>query len=131
MIKLAADGLSLAENQYTDVTFIDESSTEDYFLSPWHFKRANMNYLLFSDIETLRIARSTNGIAGPYTLNASILIPKINGTWNPSLVKEDNDTDVLIWGNYFNSEVCLAKIVWQTDNWPKVLHYSATKFGKE
>jgi len=114
---LSSDGLSTAndQNQYTDFG-------EWGIWTTHHFKHGNMDYVFYSARYGLQIARSANGILGPYEAMIGMVL---NGDYQDvSIVKDVNGDDVVIFSN---SDVYAAPLQWSQDGWPIITNFFAKK----
>jgi len=70
--RLSSDGIAVVE-KLANLKISNTSRLIDFY---WHFKRGNRDYLIFSenDGDALYVARSSNGVLGPYEKSNQILI---------------------------------------------------------
>jgi len=87
-----------------------------------HFKRSNLDYIVYSDNDPYSgtwFARSSNGPLGPYIVQDTPFTEY--GFLDPSVVKDvDGENDVLIIGemSVFDLSVFVLNIIWGDDGWP-------------
>jgi len=96
-IELTTDGVAIAPNAKPAPVPINNNNAP-YLYTLCHFVRGDKNYIIFSQLqENLRIASSTNGVLGPYTIHPDILVP--GDYFSANLVKDymDPDNDVLVF----------------------------------
>jgi len=122
-IKLTSDGLKIDDIGTTEIVLTNNFGT--YVYTSWHLKHNNLDYLIFmespSNPADLKVAKSVDGILGPYEVRSDVLIQ--GAYWEPSTVKDvsDNDT-VLVVASYVPANIYVTNMKWVND-WPVVTDF--------
>jgi len=119
--RLTSDGLRIiVDDKFSNLEISNTSYPVD---SSWHFARGNLDYLIFSEAlggEGIQVARSSNGILGPYERSNQTLISGYK-LKKPNLIIENEDYH-LIFGST-TEEVFLVSLKWDSD-WPYAVNFS-------
>jgi len=117
--RLSSDGLTVVEK----LANTKISNTSKPIDTKWHFKRGNRDYLIFSERggHGLYMARSSNGVLGPYERSSQILIS--GDFWEPNVITE-NERYHLIFGSWISENAYLVSLKWDSDNWPYAVSFT-------
>jgi len=118
--RLSSDGLTVVDK----LENLKISSTSKPIDTKWHFKRGNLDYLIFSEYggDGFYVARSSHGILGPYERNSQILI--LGDEFKEPNVIIENERYHLIFGSWENKNAYLVSLEWDAD-WPYAVNFTS------
>jgi len=109
--RLSSNGLAVEEK----LKNLEITNYSGYLYSFWHLTRGNRHYLIFKDSSRqLKVARSSNGVLGPYQTNNQPLIS--GGRFREPSVIIENGNYNLIFGSSLG-KVYLVGLKWESE-WP-------------
>jgi len=111
-LKLTSDGLTLADSEEKEIKIGDSSAK---VFTSWHFKRYSYDYLLYSNLPGLRIARSSNGILGPYEVHDKVLVTGMAS--DPTVVQGTTKDSERLYFSKGTVGTFSAHLIWVMKNW--------------
>jgi len=117
--RLSSDGLTVVEK----LANLKISNTSKPISSNWHFKRGELDYIIFSEVsgDGLYVAKSSNGVLGPYERSNQVFISGSEFA-EPNVIIE-NGRYHLIFGSR-SSNVYLVSLEWDSD-WPYAVNFTS------